>query len=395
MRKKLFVSIILFFLGATNCYAELLDLGGKKVELIDGNVTDDIAKQVISFSDNLYGRGAYRKSRDLLTKLIRYYRGSLLPEAYYLRGKTYFMDKSWTSSYTYSFIDFVKVYDGFRNSNVVTSKKLQNTAKKAAESLLAELKSSDNRLIVSKLDPMIRYTALYKYITGNSIDSVESYLDRTYQRRAFIADSEFVVSAKNIRETIKQPSKVDSNGVTGWGWGSSLPVSEGYEYFALLSETGFRKLPKKKPETLVLYCLQNHLAYKTAEPELHYLIRGSGLPSEEKCTFRAPGGRYLTNLDQFSSPYKSKYGVWSFIPWEGMDTSKSRPNYQIKNKYDGEVVIDLKDTEHLRVYGYQIKDGWNRNYSFTAQFPSVRELVTEKHGSVYDWLELKRVENLL
>ena len=68
-----------------------LNFGGRTIELVDGNVTDSLAKEVIDYSQNLYDRSAYSKADQYLSALISRYDGVELGNAHFLRGKANFM----------------------------------------------------------------------------------------------------------------------------------------------------------------------------------------------------------------------------------------------------------------------------------------------------------------
>ena len=66
LRPLTFCSLMLLSLqGSVEvCVAEWLDLGGRRIELVNGNVSDTTAKEVLTYSRNLYDRGDYKGSQN-------------------------------------------------------------------------------------------------------------------------------------------------------------------------------------------------------------------------------------------------------------------------------------------------------------------------------------------
>ena len=161
-----------------------LDFGGRIIELADGNVTDSLAKEVISYSRNLYERAAYSKTERYLSALISRYDGAELGNAHFLRGKARFMDNDLREAYQ----DFLTLFDGYRSSPPVRNGDLKVTISTALDRIFKLANLSDDKccqdIDVSRLDIMVMFYELYKYVSGeSSLEKMEQVLATKYTRK--------------------------------------------------------------------------------------------------------------------------------------------------------------------------------------------------------------------
>ena len=164
-----------------------LDFGGRIIELADGNVTDNLAKEVIDYSQNLYDRSAYSKVDRYLSALISRYDGVELGNAHFLRGKANFMKDDLRDSYQ----DFLTLFDGYRSSPPVRNGDLKVTISNALDRIVELANLSDDKccqnIDLGKLDIMMRFYELYKYVSGeSSLDKMEQVLATKYTRKATV-----------------------------------------------------------------------------------------------------------------------------------------------------------------------------------------------------------------
>lgn len=193
MRHILVLSLIAAcFLGTGigDCKADWLELGGTRVELVDGNVTDATANDVLVYSRNLYDRGDYHQAEKYLAKLIEKYNGTELADAHFLQGKANFMAGSSDSNperIEWSYDSFLMLFDGFRSSSVVVDGRLQETLFKAIERLIRLARLSVDECCDSIdfrfVDHLVMFYELWKYVSGNeSLDKAETVLSTRYKK---------------------------------------------------------------------------------------------------------------------------------------------------------------------------------------------------------------------
>ena len=96
--------------------AESINLGAdKKIEVIDGEISEDTARDSLEYLKNVYKRGGNPESS--LLKVLKFYRGNLENEFQFLLAKTFFENKKLEDSYN----AFLKSYDGHRKSSLIKS----------------------------------------------------------------------------------------------------------------------------------------------------------------------------------------------------------------------------------------------------------------------------------
>ena len=240
-RSLVFGILLLILVGmyAQVCFAQLLNLGGRSIKLVDGNVTDSIATDVIDYSRNLYDRGEYGQSKKNLDALIRTYTGDELGNAYFLRGKANFMHGYHTASYR----DFLTLFDGFRSSPPVSSGELEMTISNALDRMVELANLSDKKccqdIDFRRVDIMIKLYELYKYVSGKSeLAEMEKVLATSYTKEMTLTS----VNSRRRSGRVESCHRFDM-GRTGrslyWGHVAlAILITE-----AALDEWNYMKLP--------------------------------------------------------------------------------------------------------------------------------------------------------
>jgi len=164
--------LIILLISYSYSMADIIDIGGKRIEIVDGKLSDKLAEEVLVYSKNLYDRGSYRESIDVCSKMISKYRGKYLCDFYFLRAKNYFMYYEFDKS----FKDFLFVYEAFPNCNIIKSNTLSKTIEKVNLRLLNKLKETYK--LDRYLDPLVKFHALYQYITGKTLKEVDDFLSK-------------------------------------------------------------------------------------------------------------------------------------------------------------------------------------------------------------------------
>lgn len=394
--------------------AELLDLGGQRVELVDGEVSDEVAEHVLEYSENLYGRGAYGDGRNILTKLIRYYRGPWLSEAYFLRGKMHYMagerfhiDSPGDSGHAYG--DFLQVYDNHRQSTVVTTGELASTVRRATLRLMEALKESGNRSVRVHLPRLVHFAALYRYITGTTISEVDEYLELDYSREA--APLNFESSDKYMWELNSR------DGQREYLWTEVINDKRECEYLRYQDDPtdihDFRLYVHSlwpSPERLsdlLAGGLFSRMITPTLEPELE-LVGAESVDLYVRM--------HVTNANNVD------FGIqWCYqLAPDAIGVSESiwTVNGKRIEGYDtlfGSVEADSDNAMSIRFGDYDIAIAFRRDFSIgwkldgdmlelhrdfhmggaTVTFPALKSLLLERYGSVYDWVGLTiRQDNL-
>ena len=159
------ILLFLFLIGSLQLMAETLDLDGKRIELVNGTITNRDAKIVFTKYHSLYKRGKYYDAKSIMDKFIRYYKGNKLPEAYFFLAKAKYMNGDIEGAYR----DFLNLYDTYPNSRIVKKGMLKKVLAKICNKNLNKIKSFDdisNGLPI--FDNTIKYIVLYSHITNNN-----------------------------------------------------------------------------------------------------------------------------------------------------------------------------------------------------------------------------------
>ena len=348
-----------------------LDFGGRIIELADGNVTDSLAKEVISYSRNLYERAAYSKTERYLSALISRYDGVELGNAHFLRGKARFMDNSRRGAYN----DFLTLFDGYRDSPPVRSGDLKVTISNGLDRIVKLANLSDDKccqdIDVSRLDIMMMFYELYKYVSGEpSLEKMEQVLATKYTRKRKITSLSQNECMGRVRSCYTVNLGRDSSSI------SDIPIAmlladvamDEWNYMKLLMEdlcgSGYAihhpVLPLGKSVTLwangeELGKYDNFLSRVRKLKPREFTVKVNGKAAEFK----------------LRGPLTWKYrGLHAKVAWPGVDFGHGHEDLGYMwsdDSYIGPVEVDFV----------------------------VRDLIEARHGSVGEWVGLRKTRDQL
>ena len=350
-----------------------LDFGGRIIELADGNVTDSLAKEVISYSRNLYERAAYSKTERYLSALISRYDGVELGNAHFLRGKARFMDNGLRRAYA----DFLTLFDGYRNSPPVRNGDLKVTIATALDHIVKLANLSNDKccqdIDLSRLDIMMMFYELYKYVSGeSSLEKMEQILATKYTRKMTLTE----IWREQKSRGGGEPYKFD---LGKRSWAPAILAAAITD--AALEEWRYMKLLKEN--TTVFFTLGYSRGGTHMNRNFHHSTFGPSLDlgtsvtawwdGKELSDYAALVSELLeTNDEEYTISPNGTNGVkfsvrgpyrWS---WKGLDTSGGSIRWS-DDSYMGPVEVDFV----------------------------VRDLIEARHGSVGEWVGLRKTRDQL
>jgi len=409
------ILLFLFLIGSLQLMAETLDLGGKRIELVNGTITNRDAKIVFTKYRSLYKRGKYYDAKSIMDKFIRYYKGRRLPEAYFLHAKAEYMYGNIEKAYS----DFLNLYDTYPDSKIVKKGLLAKTIKKAIKKMekkfLETLKI--NKPQYPYLDKILKYNALHYYISGKYVN-----IDKLLSKPLFKKKLLFT------QDNLPWATYDDF----GFSYCIKMYEHRHADTGKYTMEEGFKTPYGKDKWNMIYVNLELSAIASFLEEELKYLNfnfdkRRISLSykyyydcyniSKYKYKYVVLDipGNYIENITNIFHNLPKNYDGYLIFP---KDTYKILQDYLNNGKIIAYNFNGLKFKIKLTKFHFK---GMRTNadyqpcppnnnhrkpgFSISAdkinlvfemvEIPTVKDIAIAKHGSLYDWVGLKRVDDAL
>jgi len=446
MMKRAKISIIcsiLCLIITSQSMAESINIGGdKKIEVINGEISEATAKHTLRYLKNVYNRnGSVTRT---LNDLLKYYHGKLEPDFMFLLAKSMFMDAlrenaksinaesvydkkmfyKWSSisrqSLKNSFYQFLQVFDGYRDHNIVKSGQLTSAISKAIKKILSDPKFGlADRASYAHLDNLLRYGALWKYITGRESKSINTYINKKYTKDASYNINDY----KNAKGKKFSAEEADLNEVY---WLFDGDGNAGI-YYIITSEREYKfdwdgAGQKSRPRGRDLYAeIFLNIVSKNIAAEAEYM--GMRKKDSKICAPENEYGCWHIQLPGGGSGFDNYFDGGDLVMYIGGKEVK----YSYPDRMAAIYSKSAKDNGHIKIlaengnvdkpfdvtgdwdgrYGYEfleirfVDDGYRftarklHNGKLTLYFDPIKDAILYLHGSIYEWVGIIRDNEVL
>lgn len=410
-----FITALIFVIIAGFANAEILSLGGSRVEVVNGTISDQDAKRVIRQFQTRYQRQEF-EDRDL-EKLIKRYNGPHLPNAQFLLGKMKFMKKSYKDSYNI----FLRLVEQYPDNKLVTSGEVAEALEKATMKLM-QVVEDKRQSYLSELDTLVKFGVLHRYVDGKFPKGFEKFMNKPYTReaklnlpKAPVGGWYFLGKATKYSRSSSCTCCATFKNSKGTYQKREFPEDSkgryGYE------DVFYSYKDQQQAELAMMFPVFYSLFTTTTLPEAKYAIRSKLLQKEKL----AQTARYILEPDvQGVQTFTTGFYVYNWktlikysdkidFRWK-YDDSKCKEDLEDKIDWFQEqsrrnlqflgmnIEFRIRNLDSLQVWRKRITnrlDGINVKFPGKAptarvKFPSLSAVVKAKHGSVYDWVGLTK-----
>lgn len=433
MRKILIA--ILFVLGfAMNGHCQIKLSGDFEVKVVDGNIDDVQALKALRYLKNVYKRNTSVSSN--AQKILKYHHGKYEGHLKFLLGKSYFMDavrhkgkkksywnlkEGWDhrgvskfkDSWSYtseivpvssilenSYKTFLNFYDEFRDHELVKNKTLRTTIERLIPKLLThEAFELGTRKSYVQLDNLLRFGALYTYITGEENQAINKYINQAYSAGSISIDYSAFGNKYRQFTGISRYGRKKTYNYKGYyiasryekQWGKPkqdirLRNTAGIIFQVLISNALHKEF--KYFEDPKIARIDPHTSY---DGEEHY-VRIVELPKLSSLTYFPTmnvnidgNAMRLSGLNDYLKDNNSPLDFKIYYK------NKNHGNqYLLDGKFDGTCKVEKVVEFNGAVSAIPLKFG-------EISFPNIRliDLIKAKHGSVYDWVGILNNDDIL